>query len=435
VTPASARGWQPALLAMLLCLGGCYSVASVPASSLRALRSSRGGVVALDTTSGQRTVLTPRSRIRFQRIDGTYTRAVSASDLAVNDEGLFAIHAVRVDEATEAIGCGLDDAALEVLARTAPEGRTPEVSPDGSVRLRGTDGAIYRWLSTFMFEMATYRRPLGRWTFRCPEHGWAARGWTDLITALDHGIEVTSGLAWRDLHRAEIENMNGGRTVGALVAGTALAGPVFAAVVAQNLGFTLPSTPDLPVSASDLEAASPWVGGPRWSEPGPMMWSAGWKAPQIEHRRRVFTRWTRIRSISDPVLTMEGGHDLRFGDDKVFNGSYGAVVRFIGLIDVGAGARYTISRDGYDTVGGYFRLGGHFHLDMQGRFAGAFGTDLGAGRSFQFRPFLGLRARLTEQLFLGVFPFNPLYTGSGLGVRGRSPGWTFPSTLEVSFAF
>ena len=50
-----------------------------------------------------------------------------------------------------------------------------------------------------------------------------------------------------------------------------------------------------------------------------------------------------------------------------------------------------------------------------------------------FKALVGVRARITNELFVGLYPFNPMLT-DGAGPT-KSGGVLFPTTLELGCAF
>ncbi len=84
--------WELGFVGLIACLPtavGCYSRDTVPAKGLAEIRAARSeeGVVFGDDGDGVR--VDPNSSIRFLRSDGTWTSWRRASDLYVNDEGVY----------------------------------------------------------------------------------------------------------------------------------------------------------------------------------------------------------------------------------------------------------------------------------------------------------------------------------------------------------
>ncbi|MGE0547297.1 MAG: hypothetical protein AB7O24_30750 [Kofleriaceae bacterium] len=445
-------------IALLLGLAGCYSRATVSASSLRSLTGGQGARIALDTIDGNRVVLTPRSHVQFRRIDGTLTPAVDASDISITSQGVaLTSRDIPLVHATEVIVWDLEPLLVHILHRTAPPGVSIEVRSDRSIHIVAGHGVFDTWLKTFLIEAARDRFGIqtrcepscayqaqatlerlsdnpagafGRWAFSNPHDGWRAIPHEQLPWAVRSGVAVPEELFWRDIHSADISNLSGARTLGAIAAGTALAGPATAAGLIGGSGFVLPAPPDLPTLDVTMGHGL---------RPGAMtQWYSGPAPSQLVQPQPLFTRWSQIRSIVDPAIAFEVGRDPFASGSEMLEGSAVLTVRLAGVLETGFVARYAVSdAGGFDVVAGLFRIGGHLNLDINERFAVPFGIELGATSEVEttFRSYLGLRVRLAEHWFLGAFPCNPVWTDLTTTVSARPRSWRFPSTLELGFAF
>ena len=68
---------------------GCWSTTGVPGREATAMKTARDTSFVLRDASGAAVKLDPNSEIAFRRTDGTETCFIVASDLLVNDDGVF----------------------------------------------------------------------------------------------------------------------------------------------------------------------------------------------------------------------------------------------------------------------------------------------------------------------------------------------------------
>lgn len=154
----------------------------------------------------------------------------------------------------------------------------------------------------------------------------------------------------------------------------------------------------------------------------------------------IFTRPTHRRANIRFIGLVEGGADLLIRD----GGSAQALVgmRILDVLELAAGAHMLVHRGESDASTqrtswiGIFRLNLHFDLDARRRVALPIGFDLGAGHAtFYARLNLGVRVRLTRRLSIGIYPFNPTYAEfKDTNLRRKTGWWSFPSTIDLSFA-
>jgi hypothetical protein len=149
-------------------------------------------------------------------------------------------------------------------------------------------------------------------------------------------------------------------------------------------------------------------------------------------------RLVRRSSIELISAAAAGTELVRFGG---YSGSFTAGLRLRETIELAGGVRHTIEPlgDGHGSgVVGFGRFGVHLWLDDNQRVALPMSIDAGAGYHVEalLKLNLGLRVRLTHGVTLGLMPFNPLFQHfkDDSPFRGASR-WTFPTTLELGFAY
>ncbi len=154
----------------------------------------------------------------------------------------------------------------------------------------------------------------------------------------------------------------------------------------------------------------------------------------------IFARKTRRRAMIRFIGLVEGGGDLLLQDGGTAQALVG--MRILDVLELAAGAHLMIHRgerqDGPHSASwmGVFRVNLHFDLGARRRVALPIGFDVGAGHATIYaRLNLGIRVRLTKNLSLGVYPFNPTYAEfKNTDLRRKSGWWSFPSTIDLSFA-
>jgi len=154
----------------------------------------------------------------------------------------------------------------------------------------------------------------------------------------------------------------------------------------------------------------------------------------------LFARPARRRANIRLIGLVEGGGDLLIRDGGNAQALVG--IRILDVLELAVGAHMMVhrgeSQDGPLSTSwiGVFRLNFHFDLDAKRRVALPIGFDVGLGHAtFYARLNLGVRVRLTKRLSLGIYPFNPTYAEfKNTDLRRKSGWWSFPSTLDLSFA-
>lgn len=276
---------------------------------------------------------------------------------------------------------------------------------------------------------------------------WSAR---DLLVN-DEGVLIErasggyDGVRWNDIAEAEIENFSGGKSLVATVAISAAVigliavvsaskgkigklpeiGNIFARTTVEVAVRTAAHTPRIDVGSSP---ASP-------SPVDPAAPIGGFGMPTANGAAPLFDGVARRRSIARFGSELEAGSAFR--DGHAFTGAALGTARFLDFFEIGAGVRFVSRGSGADRliVG---RLGMHAELDPRRRFAIPLLVDIGGGSgaaTSTFRVAIGFRVRVTEALWIGLFPLAPQYVGYARGTANGVSGWTFPSSIETSLLF
>ncbi|MDY0000671.1 MAG: hypothetical protein RBU30_05210 [Polyangia bacterium] len=419
--------YRIAILLLLPALAsGCYHTRAVSVQSLSGVeRGNHTHELLFVSPEGQRVRLGPRSKIRFLRTDGLWTAWVRGYDLRVNAEGVFhrgrphdyqlaglrwsQVRGVEVENLNGAktygvvLGATIIVAAVLVMLLGAGKGG----GGGGGGKLGGLGrgaGSAGRGLARGAGSAA---RGIG--------HAMA-RGSYNLARALSRG--------WRwygpDLH---------------LHIGGHVDTPVYdpaAPIPGQTEPAPMPQ-PGAPPPPPPPPAAAPVPPSPA---SGPLV-------ADVTSTASLFSSFVKRQASLKLVGAIEGGGDLYYHDGGTFLAYAG--LRFANVLELGGGALLLRHR-GSETVTpqelrsswmGFGRLLLHLDIDSARRVALPLGVDLGSGQSrIHVRTILGIRVRLWDQLSLGLYPFNPTYTQFKDNDLRRSVGWwSFPTTLELSYAF
>jgi hypothetical protein len=83
------------------------------------------------------------------------------------------------------------------------------------------------------------------------------------------------------------------------------------------------------------------------------------------------------------------------------------------------------------------RIGVHYDLDPARRYGFAMGFDLGSlgGDDREVRVYAGLRARISDHAFVGLYPANPTYAWSKSASDTSPHGGRLPTAVEIGWAF
>jgi hypothetical protein len=214
------------LLLTLLGASACTTTTTLTPAALAPLRApAAGDAVVLDAPGGGKVRVDANSRIRFRLTDGRQTPWMPVRDLAPGEDGLFFRYRVPFGQLGALDGA---DLSPEDHARLLGwQGAEATADPDGVYLVGPAARAALR-------ARAEAPEPLsGRWRTQLPSGAWT--GWMDgetLRSALEAGLELESGVLWRDIADAEIKNFSGGKTLGLIIGGAA----VIATIAALSKG-------------------------------------------------------------------------------------------------------------------------------------------------------------------------------------------------------
>jgi len=287
--------------------------------------------------------------------------------------------------------------------------------------------------------------------------------WTDWIDASalyvdEHGVftdgEVRGepsrvGWRWEDVAAAEVQSLSGVRTLGGFLG---------------TLAVSASLVPLAGAPAMTPAVIAPALGGPavstaRWGgaqlvravttkrrDGAPGTWQPYLAGADARDARPLFDGGARRRAVGRLVVAADvaatighGGRDVA-GVDRVIDGVTVAA-RFGELVEVGGSVRHVagrgLERDGEwsSAPAGAFYMSGHFALDAHQRLAIPLGFEVGgssAGGYVRVRG--GLRVRVKDEWFVGVYPLSPTFTGNDTN-DDVLPRWSFPTAFEVGATF
>ncbi|MDX2093041.1 MAG: hypothetical protein SFX73_34680 [Kofleriaceae bacterium] len=445
------------LIAITLATSACYvphyTKRRIAASEVAHLhRSGRDAEIILRADDGEPVRLGPRSYVRFQRADGSYTGGFEARDLAVSTTGvtntgvrvpLNAVMQIRV--------ANLDPPLLAILRRAAPGDASMVRLADGTYELYGSSAQLVDWVSAFVLASGRSNKHdfvggYGDWRF-LSVRGWgpAMEGYR-ISDVLEHGFLAPDGLRWDEIQAVEVAYVDGWSVgtsaIGLLtfVGGGLASGALSAGMaVGQNLAsgaYTTSSPSAAPAKAQGAGTGTEVRGEePPFGTRDPAVGFASTSATPPSDTRPMFGTWQRWRSVARPVLALESGGDVRHRDELGSNATL--AVRALEALELGGGVRQLwrqhTSEAPRRTYGGFLHLGMVFDLDARRRISLPLAYQLGGvGRAGLYMRFgAGVRVRLVSSLTLGIHPLNPVYTGTS----GRASSWSFPTTIEVGYTF
>jgi hypothetical protein len=235
------------------------------------------------------------------------------------------------------------------------------------------------------------------------------------------------GLDWNSVAGVEVNEVDLEESVVGITAGTALVVMAATAEVALLLAVAGATRGHGQIKEVGLtRAALDMVAGEALKRPeeDPAARSSPLASPTDGESlaRPLFSGAARRRDIFLLTLSSEGGIDGARTSTAVGGVTVGA--RFIDLFEVGWGARSSLAPPAAEgepfriSCVPFLRFGLHLDLTAGRRVALAVGADLGGlPGQLHARFLLGIRARLTDRLQLGLYPWNPATATSYDGIR------------------
>ncbi|MGC4121610.1 MAG: hypothetical protein QM765_44940 [Myxococcales bacterium] len=371
-----------------LCGTGCYKKSLLRAEELQALRQPGHGELVLDGTEG-RTRIGPNTKVRFHRADDQWSAWIDGRELCVTSEAVF-------------------------RCSSLPSGAGIPWSEVAGLETKNLNGA------------ATYFTIFG-----------AIVG-TAAVVALT--VAVVGGLAKGGGGFPRIDSISlpsGGGVQGSGAASSVAAGPVtpvdFGLQYALAQGWEWYGPPLAAVAHAPVERRDSLLPVPL---PGPRL--------ALVEPQPLFTPATSRRGYVRFVGTLEGGTDFTASPNGV--GAASVALRLFDVAELGGGVRTAVAPERPDdpsarlrqTWLGFGRLLLHFDFDQERRVAAVLGAECGAGDPQVYgRAIYGLRVRLVDGLSVGLYPYNASLSVHAQAGRQRRElaGFSFPSTLELSYAF
>lgn len=437
-------------LFLVLLASACTTTSAVDSRGVSRLEvPTSGEAIYISDEHGGKLRVEPNSLIRFKRTDGSKTPWVRARQLHVNGRGVFRIHRLQVDDSRRAEVHGLPPDGVALLKRSKPH--DAELVSVGEVhRLTGPRGSLAAWATAYLAHRGDlgavtdswWANDDGKWRFFFPFGAWSTPiDGRALDDAVHNGVTVPVGLAFADMEGAEIKNVSPSKSLALVVGVAGVAAVVAALAVAGADGKLGSGGGNFAVASADVavhmigHVASACAGRceeRRRTLPKGALISPMQHSPDAVAARPLFSGVARRRSDIQVVVASAVGYGVA-GEGEVPSTISGAM-RIRDLVELGGGLRYVVGRPDGRFIG-FARVGGVFHIDDEHRLAVALLFDIGGGSStLETKLNTGLRYRIGSGVSVGVYPFNPTYLRVGAGEQATTT-WSFPSTLELSWAF
>lgn len=469
-------------------LFGCTSTRTASVRDVRRLGADLERGVALETTGRWRSRLDPNTWVRLENKRGSFSDPVRARDLRVDKRGLFApghaelaaaLNAVRVEGMSpeaRALIEPLDGVAVKTLAgggllfqgpaprvhawvtdflkrvaERAPQGpvdRRVRVRADGSLALCSgpTEPDCVR-VTRELSRRARWERDMpalvGAWTLRVGSTWHGPLEGSSLLVTLERGVDATAHYPWSEIAAVELTDVSGAKTFSALLGYTAIS---IAMLPLAALGAGIGALPGKTSASGSSGSSSGSSGGSSGGSlslgggggsPGPGDWTGEFETAPGPRTRRLFSRSARRKSLVRLTLSADSGVDSVHARGLVERLTLG--VRLADLVEIGGGVGHAWIPDASDRhdVFGFARLALHLPLDAEHRYALPVGVDFGTYmpggylRVKHARLNFGLRRRVGDDVFAGVYLFNPTYVATSRTEKR----WSLTSGLEVGAAF
>ena len=257
------------------------------------------------------------------------------------------------------------------------------------------------------------------------------------------GVPARVGWRWDDVVAAEVQSISGWRTLGGFLGTLAVS-----ASLAPLAGAPAVPAAAAPVLGGAALSRARWGGSPlmravmpRTREGAPGTWRPEVIGGDAIVARPLFGDGARRRAVARLVVAADVAMPIGLGDvDRLIDGVTVAA-RFGELLELGGSVRHVAGR-GLEREGvwssapaGAFYVGGHFFLDAYQRFAIPLGVELGGSSAGGYaRLRAGLRVRVDDAWFVGVYPLAPTFTGNDTD-DDVLPRWSFPTAVEVGASF
>jgi hypothetical protein len=447
----------------------------VPRTQLTLMEQGKVGEgLVVDTTTVWRSRIDPMSKVRLFNKQHEPTDWLAANELFAGRGWLYAPATVEVVPYTHQVTMrGLDRATLDDLAATRPKlGTSLTIEEDGAAVVQARGEILDTWLADFIdtvslrhvprekhacigrpggliecfyihtphmarvyMRLALACAPFGTWTFALDRHGELVAGGTQIFDRLENGLDTRKGWRWSDVAYAEVEDISGSKTLGAIIGTLALS----AALAVVRGGGRVAARGGVPGARfGEVRAPNINIGSTTTYAPGT------WRPELADDEGRaapmLFGERARRRSIARLVLQTDLAVDA-FGATQSFETAT-ASVRLGQLVDFGIGGGHLAVRDGSKFWHGgllFFRFGAHLPIDAPHRYAIPLSMDIGGGGGeplgVMWRLRTGLQRRIGDNAFVGAAITPTFLNWKHGGPTENAKRWSLAAGLEAGWTY
>jgi hypothetical protein len=426
---------------LLFLLVGCTSTRFLASPRNPQLIAGENGTgVVVNTTTRWQERIDPNTSLWLQRGDGAWSRELHGRELHGDARGLWIDSHVQVGRHADRVDLvGADVDLLDALeARRPPDA---ELYQEGETwSLRGSADAMRLWIAAIEADVdaGSFAHDITLQSIQIhTPHGWRPPLYhSRLIDGLRMEFHAKVGWEWNEIAAVVVQNLSGGKTLGAIVGSVALSVVAIPfAFVARGGSYARqvqgPRPAPLTASANVLNA----IGAAAESAKPIATWTPRLGSSESLHAKPLFSTGAKVRAIVRPTLSLDGS--LASKGDRYSTGVI-ARARFVDAFELGAGVRQVFSRTNdvwTRSTTPVIQLGAHLPLDAGFRFAIPLAAEVSFGGAVRYELQLPWGLRYTSasgRYFVTAQPVTPSWLRTTTTPNGR---FAWSASTELGFSF